>query len=108
MAEPATLETIPLVTGSDGVIRVSGTRVPLETIVAPFRDGATPEEMAEQYRSVPLADIYHLIGYYLRHAEELEPYLNRRLVEGEQTRRQNEARWKPEGIRQRLLSRRRN
>jgi uncharacterized protein (DUF433 family) len=29
-----------------------------------FQDGATAEEMAQQYPSVPLADIYSVIGYY--------------------------------------------
>ncbi|MGA2133954.1 MAG: DUF433 domain-containing protein [Bryobacteraceae bacterium] len=44
-----TIETIPMVTGDDGVIRVSGTRVTLDSILLAFNDGATPEEIAEQY-----------------------------------------------------------
>jgi uncharacterized protein (DUF433 family) len=107
MSEAATIETIPLMTDSDGVIRVSGTRVTLETIVAAFREGATPEEIAQQYPSVPLADIYHVIGYYLRHAAELEPYFAHRLHEAEVARQRNEARWDPEGVRRRLSARRR-
>jgi Protein of unknown function (DUF433) len=38
----------PLTTGSDGVVRVTGTRVPLETIVTAFDGGATAEEIAQQ------------------------------------------------------------
>ena len=30
-------DTIPIATGSDGIIRVGGTRVTLDTIVAAFR-----------------------------------------------------------------------
>lgn len=41
---------MPLVTGGDGVIRISGTCVPLETVIAAFRDGATPGEIAQQYQ----------------------------------------------------------
>jgi uncharacterized protein (DUF433 family) len=107
MAERVTIETIPLATGDDGVIRVSGTRVTLETIVAAFRDGATAEEIAQQYPSVPLPDIYQVIGYYLRHSEELQTYLALRFQDSTAIREQNERRWSPEGIRDRLLSRRR-
>jgi uncharacterized protein (DUF433 family) len=60
-----TIETIPMTTGADGVIRVSGTRVTLDSILLAFNEGATPEEIARQYPTVPLADIYHLIGYSL-------------------------------------------
>ena len=62
MPTSETIETIPMVTGADGVIRVSGTRVTLDSILLAFNDGATPEEIAQQCPSVPLADIYHLIG----------------------------------------------
>jgi uncharacterized protein (DUF433 family) len=108
MSTSETIETIPMVTGADGVIRVSGTRVTLDSILLAFNDGATPEEIAQQYPAVPLADIYHLIGYRLRHAAEMEEYLRRRLRESRELQQQNEARWRPDGVRQRLLSRRPN
>ena len=94
-----------MATGADGLIRVSGTRVTLDSILLAFSDGATPEEIAQQYPTVPLADIYPLIGYCLRHAAEMEEYLCKRQRESHEVQRQNEARWKPDGIRQRLLSR---
>jgi uncharacterized protein (DUF433 family) len=46
MPNSETIETIPMVTGADGVIRVSGTRVTLDSILLAFNDGATPEEIA--------------------------------------------------------------
>lgn len=101
------IERMPMLTGADGVIRVSGTRVTLDSILLAFNEGATPEEIAEQY-PVPLADIYHLIGYSLRHSAEMEEYLRRRQRESEEVRQQNEARWSPHGVRQRLLARRPN
>jgi uncharacterized protein (DUF433 family) len=61
------------------VIRVSGTRVTLDSILLAFNDGATPEEIAQKYPTVPLADIYHLIGYYLRHTREMEEYVRGRI-----------------------------
>jgi uncharacterized protein (DUF433 family) len=106
MAERATVETMPLVTGSDGVIRMSGSRVTLGTVIAAFRDGATPEEIAQQYPSIPLGDLYEVIGYYLRHEADLSSYLRDRLRNSEQTRTNNETRWSADGIRSRLLARR--
>ena len=108
MSNNATTETIPLTTGLDGVMQVSGTRVTLDSIIAAFREGATAEEIAQQYPSVPLTDVYHLLGYYLRHAHELEGYLGERLRRAQEVRDENESRWNPEGIRQRLMSRRPN
>jgi len=78
------------------------------SILLAFNEGATPEEIAQQYPTVPLADIYHLIGYCLRHAAEMEEYLRRRQHESQEVRHQNEAHWKPDGVRQQLLARRPN
>jgi uncharacterized protein (DUF433 family) len=106
MAESVMTESIPLVTGSDGVMRVRGTRVTLDVLLAAFREGATAEEIAQQYPSVSLADVYQVIGYSLRHSSELEPYLTRRRQKTLEARASNEAKWAPEGIRDRLLARR--
>jgi uncharacterized protein (DUF433 family) len=106
MAEVLTTEQIPLVTGTDGVMRVRGTRVTLDTVVAAFSEGATAEEIAQQYPSVSLADVYQVIGYYLRHSSELESYLAGRRCDIDHIRRSNESKYPPAGIRDRLLSRR--
>jgi uncharacterized protein (DUF433 family) len=106
MAEALTIEPIPLVFGPDGLMRVRGTRVTVETVLAAFAEGATAEEIAQQYPSISLADVYQVIGYCLRHSSELEPYLARRREDINKTRRSNESRWPPAGIRDRLLARR--
>ena len=61
------VDSVPLAMGADGVIRVSGTRVTLDTVLAAFREGATAEEIVQQYPSLALADVYQVIGYALRH-----------------------------------------
>lgn len=99
------VDTIPITTDSDGIIRVSGTRVTLDTIVAAFQDGATPEEIARQYPSVPLGDIYQVVGYYLRHSEELDRYLEQRKQLSTAIRAENEQRWDPAGVKDRLVAR---
>ena len=106
MAQAPTTETVPLVADADGVMRVNGTRVTLETVLAAFAEGATAEEIAQQYPSVSLADVYQVIGYYLRHSSELEPYLTKRRGDIGETRASNESMWPPDGIRERLLARR--
>jgi uncharacterized protein (DUF433 family) len=98
-------EPTPLATDPDGVVRVGGTRVTLDTLVAAFADGLTPEEIVYEYPSLPLAEVYVVLGYYLRHRAEVETYLHQRLDQAEAVRRQNEARFDPLGIRARLLAR---
>lgn len=98
-------ETIPLETDAHGVTRVSKTRVTLDTIVIAFKDGATAEEIAQQYPTVPLADVYYVIGYYLRKRNEVESYLKERKREADELQGQMEARFNPVGIRERLLAR---
>ena len=99
-------ETIPLETDPHGVIRVGKTRVTLDTLVLAFADGATAEEIVQQYPSAPLADVYSVIGYYLRQQGEVEAYLSRRRQLAAEIRQQNESRFDPAGIRNRLLARR--
>ena len=40
---------IPIETDVDGVIRVAGTRVTLDTLVEAFNEGGTAEEITQQY-----------------------------------------------------------
>ena len=100
------VETVPLRTDADGVIRVGQTRVTLDTVITAFRRGATPEEIVYQYPSLDLADVYAVLAYYLRRREEVERYLAWRRAWAEQVRQDNERRFPADGIRQRLLARR--
>ncbi|MCC3439517.1 hypothetical protein, partial [Microcoleus sp. PH2017_05_CCC_O_A] len=43
-----------------------------------FQDGASPESIVQRYSTVSLSDVYSAIGYYLRHQEVVEAYLNYR------------------------------
>lgn len=101
-------ETIPLTTYADGVIRVGKTRVTLDTVISAFVEGATAEEIAYQYSSLDLADVYSVIAYYLRRRAEVETYLQKRRRQAEKIRKQNENRSDPSGIRSRLLARQAN
>jgi uncharacterized protein (DUF433 family) len=62
---------VPIHTDADGVVRVARTRVTLDSIVRAFESGVTAEDIAQQYPSVPLVDVYAVITYYLRHKPEV-------------------------------------
>ncbi len=93
--DPLTM-TIPLRTDEHGAIRVSGTRVTLDTVIARYQQGDSPEAIHEGFDVLPLNDIYAVIAYYLAHREELDAYLQRRDEEAEQIRQEVEARYTPE------------
>jgi uncharacterized protein (DUF433 family) len=95
----------PLERDADGVVRVRGTRVTLETVVGAFNDGAIAEEITSQYPSLSLADTYAVIAYYLRHRREVDDYIAGRAAHADGVRAETERRVDPAGIRSRLLAR---
>lgn len=102
------LDPVPLVAAEDGqVIRVAGTRVNLETILGAFLEGSTPEQIAEDFPAVPLADVYAVIAYYLRHREEVEGYLAQSARQADQAERELTATLDHAALRARLLDRQR-
>ena len=96
----------PLVTGSDGVVRVSGTRVSLETVVIAFDEGATAEQIVQRYPSLELGAVYGVISYVLDHRKEIDVYMVKRRDYAQTIREQVENASSPAGIRARLLARR--
>lgn len=99
-------EKAPLVADAYGVVRVAKTRVTLDTVVIAFLEGCTPEEIGEQYPSLQLSDIYLVVGYYLKHREEVHTYLAKRQQQANLIKQEAEQLFNPIGIRDRLLARR--
>ncbi len=95
----------PLERDADGVVRVAGTRVTLDTVVGAFNDGATAEEITSQYPSLSLADTYAVIAYYLRHRKEIDDYIATRTSHAAAVKTETERRFDPAGVRNRLLAR---
>lgn len=100
-AQPA-----PLQKDEDGVVRVGGTRVRLDTVITAYHMGSAAEEILLKYPSLRLTDIYAVITYYLWHREEVDRYLDDGRRREAEVRQENEARFPPQGIRERLLARR--
>lgn len=92
MALAIVAESAPLETNADGVVRVGKTRVPLDTVVAIFKQGSTAEEIVYRYPSLKLADVYATIAFYLNHQQEVEAYLQQRQQQSQEVRRMNQAR----------------
>jgi len=105
MSLPLTTSSPSLTTGDDGVVRVGGTRVTLDTVVAAFDGGCTPEEIQRQYPSLDLTHVDSAIAYYLQHRPEVEEYLEERARQRAEVRREVEARFRQTGIRERLQAR---
>ena len=99
-------EPVPLSADADGVYRVAGSRVTLDTVVSAYQEGATPEEIVDQYPSIGLDQVYAVIGYYLRHRDEVEAYLCRRAVIAADVRSSAEKASPPHGVLDRLMARR--
>lgn len=64
-------------TDEHGVMRVADGRVMLDSVVAAFRQGHSPETIQQQYPSLTLEQVYGALTYYLAHAQEVEDYLQR-------------------------------
>jgi uncharacterized protein (DUF433 family) len=97
-------EPVPLTRDSAGRLMVIGTRVPLDTLVAAFERGDSPESIQESYPTVSLGDIYAIFTYCLRHRAAVNGYLAERAGRRGQLRVEVETRFPPEGLRARLLT----
>jgi uncharacterized protein (DUF433 family) len=71
-------ESPPLKEDETGAIRIGNSRVLLELVIRAFHDGSSPETIVQRYSTLSLSDVYITIGYYLRHQQEIESYLNER------------------------------
>ena len=60
-----------------GVMRIGNSRVMLDSIVAGFEQGNSPETLQQQYPTPSLEEVYGAITYYLAHTDEVHTYLKR-------------------------------
>jgi uncharacterized protein (DUF433 family) len=71
-------QTPPLVEEQDGTLRLLDSRIPLDTIVYEFNQGATAEQIQDSFPSLSLRSIYGAIAFYLEHQEAVDTYLRHR------------------------------
>ncbi len=82
---------VPIHTDEHGTIRVGGTRVTLDVVLARYQQGRTLAEIKESFPTLKLADIYAVISYYLSHQAEVDEYLRQQDEEAVSVRQQLEA-----------------
>lgn len=100
-------EDVPLSLDAEGRMRVGGTRVTLDSVVALFEEGLTPEQIVDEFDALRLDDVYATITYYLRHRDDVLKYLGQRESAAAAVRSQAAART-PGDLRERLLARSRD
>jgi len=102
---PANTAHIPIVQHENGTIYIEGTRVAIDIVIEAFKQGASAEEIVHRFTSLQLSDVYAVITYYLQNTADIETYLAERQALSDTVRQQNEARFNPTGLRERLLAR---
>lgn len=103
------MQIVPLTIWEDGSIRIKGSRVTLDSIIQSYQFGETPEQIADNFPSISLADIYAVITYYLTHTAEVNEYLREREREADKMQQRIESdpdyQIKKNQMRERLLAR---
>lgn len=82
---------VPLSEDETGTMRVAGTRITLDLIVARFNEGASPEDIVHSFDTLRLDDVYVVLAYYLAHKDEVAAYIRAREDEAAAVRRKLES-----------------
>ena len=98
-------DDIPLTQDTYGTIRVTGSRITIDTLVARYLQGHAPEDIHEGFPTVSDEAIRKIIGWYLAHKPEVDEYIRARDAEGEILRREIESQPRNIALRQKLLRR---
>jgi uncharacterized protein (DUF433 family) len=99
-------QPVPLAADTDGVVRVAGSRVSLDSVVHQFKAGSTPEQIQEDFPSLALREVYAVVTYYLQHTAAVEEYLRSQAQAAQETRRDLERGSPSAELRTRLQQRR--
>lgn len=99
-------EQVPLRTDKYGAVRVVGSRVTLDTIVAYYEQGESPEDIVDGFPRLALADVYAILSYYLKNKTTVRAYLRDREKRAKTIRKKVEARSSTRDLKKRLLARR--
>jgi uncharacterized protein (DUF433 family) len=79
-------DPVPMAVDEDGMVRIAGTRVTLDTVIACYQQGYNADMIVEGFPTLTLADVHAVIAYYLRHQEEVDRYIAENERAGEEER----------------------
>ena len=77
----------------------------LDSIVHEFIQGATAEQIQDDFPSLSLREIYGAISYYLEHENRVSEYLRQREAEAQKVRSEIENRPRADALRRRVRER---
>jgi len=97
----------PVQEDTQGVFRVAGSRVTLDALVELYDQGATADEIALDFESLELHQVYTALGWYLANRSVLDDYLRAQASARVSARAEAERRCPPTALRTRLAMRRR-
>ena len=75
----------------EGLWRVAGTRVSVDSIIHAFWRGSTPEQIVQDYDALSLAQVYGVVRYYLTHRRGVDAYQKAQDRHDEKLRRELQA-----------------
>lgn len=75
----------------NGTLRITGTRIPIETVIYRYKQGESAETIQSEFPTLALTDVYAVISHYLSHREEVEEYIAKQERDAEEWRRIIEA-----------------
>ncbi len=101
-----TTQNVPLIQWTDGTIRITNSRVPLDSIIYHFKLGATAEHIQDSFPSLTLREIYGAIFYYLENTATVEEYLRQQAQAEEEGARFIEQNFDTQALRERISARR--
>jgi uncharacterized protein (DUF433 family) len=82
-----------------GAIRIKGHRIGIEHVVERYKNGLSPEQIAQDFPGLNLEKIYATITYYLHHKAEIDAYIVDLNVDFEQFMQDLESREVPPVVR---------
>jgi uncharacterized protein (DUF433 family) len=96
---------LPLTTSDKGVVYVSSTRIPIDFIIYEYLEGATAEDIVQNYPSLSLPAIHAVLSCYLTHKTEVNAYMAQQEQVAEAKYLEIAERSQQKDLRQRLLAR---
>jgi uncharacterized protein (DUF433 family) len=73
-----------------GRLRINGTRLTVNQLVVCYKQGYTPEEIADQYPHLTLAQVYSALAYYHANREEIEADLAAEKIEADRLEQEHQ------------------
>jgi uncharacterized protein (DUF433 family) len=73
-----------------GRLRINGTRMTVNQLVLWYKQGYAPEEIADQYSHLTLAQVYAALAYYHANREEIEADLAAEKIEADRLEQEHQ------------------